>query len=299
MENSMHSFLEYLTEKKSTSDNPTIKRTKKVAKTVEERNADAVKYNEGQKYEQKIVSALSKRKMGGAGSSSSGRGSDATVIIKNKPYKMEIKGEGSAFGQIKFAHHPSVGWHYHTEKEQKVDPKSFKDKSKLQNAVNTEENKKRAKKIAKALHSVQSHSEMNNHFGDPRGSSTKSHIKHIESVVGKRGELHSEIAGSPETLAKFLHKTMNENDLVHIQGKGTYSLTPDAEKRTGIPHIAKHIDHDAARNGEVLTVRHRVKRRSKGTTLTAQVNMNKEHLSPSHIDLEEHGFNWKSTVQKE
>jgi hypothetical protein len=295
----MHSFLEHITnlnEAKKTSSGVIVRNSKKISTSSKIKRKEIKKHNEGQKYEQKIVNALKKRKMGGEGSSSSGRGSDASINIGKKPYKLEIKGEGSAFGQIRFSHHPDVGWHYHTEKEEKIHPKRFNTPTKLQRATVREENKRRAKKIAKALHGAQSHAEMNAHFGNPKVRNTKAHIKHIESVVGKRGELRSEIAGSPEKLASFLHKTMNENDLVHIQGKGTYSLTTHAEKRTGIPHISKHMDHEASKSGELLSVRHRVKRRSSGTTLTAQINFNKQFLSPSTIDLEKHGFNWKPTT---
>lgn len=295
----MHSFLEHFTnlnEAKKNSSGVVVRNSRKITKSKEEKSQEVIKHNEGQQYEKRIVNALKKRKMGGEGSSSSGRGSDASVNIGGKPYRLEIKGEGSAFGQIRFSHHPDVGWHYHTEKEEKIDQNKFTNPRKLESANAREENKRRAKKIAKALHGAQSHAEMNAHFGKPKGKDVKGHIKHIESVVGKRGELHSEIAGSPEKLASFLHKTMNQNDLVHIQGKGTYSLTTHAEKRTGIPHISRHMDHDAAKSGELLSVRHRVKRRSSGTTLTAQVNFNKEFLSPSTIDLEKHGFNWKPTA---
>jgi hypothetical protein len=257
--------------------------------------------NLGQSGEAKKIAMLKKSGVGGKGSSLSGRGSDASVNIGGKPYSMELKEKGAAFGQVGLRYHSKKGWHYRAEEVPprpvpKVHPDSMtpKQRKSWNKKVNAHADKVRevnaGRAIAKTLHGLKVDEIAHSHFGKPKGSGKESHIEHVR---GKKKELHVHLEVSAHHAARILRKTMNNNDLVHIAGHGVYSLHPHVSKKTGIPYIGDHIDHHAATNGDVLSVRHRVKTHKSAKdgkpasrSLTAQFNVNKEFLEPSHITLD-------------
>jgi hypothetical protein len=261
--------------------------------------------NLGQSGEAKKIAMLKKSGVGGKGSSLSGRGSDAYVDLhtkgdKKQRFTLELKEKGAAFGQVGLRYHPKRGWHYRAEEVPprpvpKVHPDSMtpKQRKSWDKKVNAHTDKVRevraGRAIAKTLHGLKANEIAHSHYGVPRGGGARNHIEHAR----KKKELHVEIATSPHHIARVLRKTMNDNDLVHISGHGVYSLHPHVSKKTGIPYIGDHIDHHAAKNGDVLSVRHRVKTHKSAKdgkpasqTMTAQVNFDKEFLRPSHITLD-------------
>jgi hypothetical protein len=265
--------------------------------------------NLGQSGEAKNISMLKKAGAGGKGSSLSGRGSDATVITRSKEgspgteRSLELKEKGAAFGQVGFRYSRKHGWHYRAgevpeepkpskpiEQMTSKQRKSHEKKMRSHAAKVKEVNAGRA--IAKVLHGLGVNEQIHGHYGIPTGSDKENHIDHVKKKT-KGKELHVYLEVSAHHAAKILHTTMNKNDLVNIHGHGVYALHPDISHKTSIPYIGDHIDDHASRNGDVLSVRHRVKLHSSAKngkpasrSLTAQFNLNKEYLEPSHITLD-------------
>jgi len=264
--------------------------------------------NRGQKGERQDINLLKKTGVGGEGSSLSGRGSDAHVNLytkggKRKRFSLEIKHKGAAVGQVGFRYSRKHGWNYRagevpeapkpskpieqmTSKQRKSHEKRMQSHAAKVKEVNA------GRAIAKALHGVGAHHQIHGHYGIPKGSDKESHIEHVKKKTrGKELHIHLEVPA--HRAAKMLHTTMNKNDLVHVAGHGVYALHPRVSRKTGVPYIGHHIDDDASRNGDVLSVRHRVKLHSSAKngkpasrSLTAQFNLNKEYLEPSHITLD-------------
>ena len=231
-------------------------------------------YNLGQSGERKDINLLKKAGVGGKGSSLSGRGSDANVNLytksgKKKNYTLEIKHKGAAVGQVGFRYSRKHGWHYRAEEVpeapkpkkpiEQMTPKQRKshEKKVRRHAAKVKE-VHASRAIAKTLHGLGVHQHIHGHYGTPTGSDKESHIEHVKKRT-KGKELHVHLEVPAHRAAKILHTTMNKNDLVHVAGHGVYALHPRAARETGIPYLGHHIDDHASRNGDFLTVRHRVK----------------------------------------
>ena len=139
-------------------------------------------------------------------------------------------------------------------------------------------------------------------------------FRSIRKHHGSAGELHHDLDTAlggddhPEHtaygIAHMLWHGSNHDDLIHIQGKGTYSLHPKVAAETGIDYIGDHIDH--TRVDRALNLRHRVKTHSSEKpgkpatrSLTAQLTFDHNALSPSNINLEHHGLNSDVHVEDE
>lgn len=242
MENNMHSFLEYHTEA----------------------------YNKGQEYERRLIGELHSKKLGKVGVLS-GRGNDAFVHLANgKTYKMGIKADDAAAGQVQFGKGKS-GWEYHTKEKEG------------QHLVNT-------------LHSLGAHGSLEDHYGHSKGKSKQDHVEHVRNVHKTKGELHVPVTGNAHQLSKVLYHGMNRDHLVHIKGKGTYAMTPKIAKETGIDFIGDRLDTDQ----DPVSIRHRVKTHSSAKegkpavrSLTAQINLNTSSLEDSDHSIVLHGIKRK------
>ena len=230
-------------------------------------------YNKGQEYERKLVGELHSKKLGKVGILS-GRGNDAFVHLANgKTYKMGIKADDAAAGQVQFGRDES-GWKYETKDKQG------------QHLVNT-------------LHSLGAHGSLEDHYGSTKGKTKSHHIDHVRGVHKKKGELHVPVIGNQHQLSKVLYHGMNRDHLVHIKGKGTYAMTPKIAKETGIDFIGDRMNSDA----DPVSIRHRVKTHSsakKGKpavrSLTAQLNLNTDALENSDHSIVLHGLKRKEDV---
>lgn len=241
----MHSFLEYLTEA----------------------------HNKGQEYERRLIGDLYSKKLGKVGVLS-GRGNDAFVHLANgKTYKMGIKADEAAAGQVQYGR-DEQGWKYHTKEKQG------------QHLVNT-------------LHSLGAHGSLEDHYGGVKGKSKTKHIEHVKKTHKQKGELHVPVIGNSKQLSKVLYHGMNRDHLVHIKGKGTYAMTPKIAKETGIDFIGDRMNTET----DPVSIRHRVKTHSsakKGKpavrSLTAQVNFDTSALDDSDHSIVLHGLKRKKDV---
>jgi len=224
--------------------------------------------NKGQQYEKTLIGHLKHNKMGRVGVLSK-RGNDAFVSLANgKEYKLSIKADDAAAGQMQFGHFGKKGWGYSTKDQQ-------------------------GQGLVDAMHNYGAHSLMNQHFGNPGSRDKEAQIDHVKEV----GELHVPLdLDSHHDVADILHAGTNRDDLMHIKGKGTYAMTPAIAKETGIDYIGDRIDMDA----EPLTLRHRAKTHSSAKpgkkavrSMTAQLNFNKDSLAPSDHNIMVHGFGKK------
>jgi hypothetical protein len=224
-------------------------------------------YNKGQKYERDLIAAMEKQGIGSKGVLSQ-RGADAIVKIHTnqgmKHYKLSIKADNAAAGQMQFSHSRKNGWSYDTKEES-------------------------GKHLAHAMIQAGLAGDMDAHYKTPK---TANHLEHVKSA----GELHINVGRDVDHVAQILHHGTNHDDLMHIKGKGTYAMTPGIAKETGIDYIGTHIDME----NDPLTLRHRVKTHSSAKdgkpatrSLTAQLNFNKNALRSSSVDLEEHGLGEK------
>jgi hypothetical protein len=225
--------------------------------------------NLGQQYEIKIIKGLERIRKGGRGSSLSGRGSDSVVEFrdrrtgKTRQYSMGIKAEGAVSGQIQFRYRDGQ-WHYESKPEDRLG-------GYLADIFN---------KTVPGW--------MNAHYGAPRikPDDRKGLIGYIRGVTKTKGELVVPFEYTPEQLAHILHISNNGDDLIQIQGKGTYALTRGVANSTGLPWLGDAVDGDDAEY--FLTLRHRVKvhSSSKGVySLTAELHLDTELLEPSHFDV--------------
>jgi len=221
--------------------------------------------NKGQIYERDIIGHLEKRGMGKIGQLSK-RGNDAFVSLANgKEYKLSIKADDAAAGQMQFAHSREKGWHYRTKDAQ-------------------------GQGLVDAMHNYGGSEAMQQHFGNPKTSDRDAQINHVKKV----GELHLPIdVESHHDVAHILHSGTNQDDLMHIKGKGTYAMTPAIAKETGIDYIGDRIDMDA----DPLNLRHRAKTHSSekpgkkaNRSMTAELNFNKDSLEASDHSIMTHGF---------
>lgn len=234
-------------------------------------------YNKGQNYERQLIADMTAQGIGSKGVLSQ-RGADAIVAVhtkkgKIKNYKLSIKADNAAAGQMQFHHHPETGWTYDTKEES-------------------------GKHLAHEMIKSGMAGEMDRHYGTPRGSEKEHHIKH----AAKTGELIVPVGNNVHHVAKILHHGTNHDDLMHIKGKGTYAMTKEIADDTGIDYIGDRIDMDE----DPLTLRHRVKTHSSEKdgkdavkSLTAQLNFNKDSLTNSTVDLEHHGLGRKINSQVE
>lgn len=231
-------------------------------------------YNRGQSYERDLIGAMEKHGIGSKGVLSQ-RGADAIVRVHTKKgmkdYRLSIKADNAAAGQMQFAHDPKFGWSYHTKEDS-------------------------GKHLAKSMIEAGLAGEMDRHYGKP--SSKKSHIDHAKDA----GELVLPVGRDVHHVAQILHHGTNHDDLMHIKGKGTYAMTKQIANDTGIDYIGDHIDMES----DPLTLRHRVKTHSSEKdgkpavrSLTAQLNFNKDSLRPSSIDIEKHGLGRKINTEVE
>jgi hypothetical protein len=224
-------------------------------------------YNKGQTYERDLIDAMERQGIGSKGVLSQ-RGADAIVRVNTnkgmKDYKLSIKADNAAAGQMQFSHDPKLGWSYNTKEHS-------------------------GKHLAHAMIEAGAAGEMDTHYGTPK---TKNHLEHVKTT----GELHVPVGRNADHVAEILHHGTNHDDLMHIKGKGTYAMTKAIADETGIDYIGKHIDMDS----DPLTLRHRVKTHSSAKdgkpavrSLTAQLNFNKDSLHPSSVDIEQHGLGRK------
>jgi hypothetical protein len=241
----MHSFLEHLTEA----------------------------YNKGQEYERQLIGELHSKKLGKVGVLS-GRGNDAFVHLANgKTYKMGIKADDAAAGQVQFGKGKS-GWEYQTKEKQG------------QPLVNT-------------LHSLGAHGSLEHHYGSTKAKTKQDQVDHVRSIHKTKGELHVPVIGNSHQLSKVLYHGMNKDHLVHIKGKGTYAMTPKIAKETGIDFIGDRLNSDE----DPVSIRHRVKTHSSAKngkpavrSLTAQINLNTSSLEDSDHSIVLHGLKRKEDV---
>lgn len=232
---------------------------------------DARAENRGLKAEDEMLKKHAHLEPGGK---SSGRGSDAFVTHRSGGrFGVEIKTKGSAKGQTKFSRSPRGGWGYHGNDT-------------FAQALNNHIGKTNARRH---LHGV---------YGTPlKGSDSHEHVHRVHQKRG--GELHLKLGGSTQHMADLIHGGMNHNDIYHDDTHGSYALTDHAAKTTGLPHIRDHIDTEAARNGDFLSVRHRVKSHGKGKkSTTAQLNINKKYLRKSTHDITTMGKDFKRAPKK-
>lgn len=228
-------------------------------------NSISEAHNKGQGYERKLIGHLENNKMGRVGVLSK-RGNDAFVSLANgKEYKLSIKADDAAAGQIQFAHsRKEGGWHYKTKEAE-------------------------GQGLVDAMHNYGGAEAMNQHFGNPKSSDREGQIDHVKKV----GELHLPIdVDTHHDVAQILHSGTNYDDLMHIKGKGTYAMTPKIAKETGIDYIGDRIDMDA----DPLNLRHRAKTHSSekpgkkaNRSMTAQLNFNKDALQASDHSIMIHG----------
>lgn len=263
-------------------------------------------YNRGQKGEGTKITGLERSGYGGKGSSLSGRGSDAVVHVlhddgKRRTHTLELKEKGAAFGQVGYRHSPEKGWHYRGEDDppplphadtSRMNPKQLKKHEKKVEAHAARTRTARAgRAIADELHAMGVHDHLNDTFGKPAGGSKEHHIAAVRSH-GK--ELHVPLQfKSVEHAVRFMHKTMNKNDFFNSEGHGMYAFKKSLARKTGVPWLGHHIDPEAAKSGELLSMRHRVKTHSSAKegkpasqSLTAQLNMDKQFLTPSHVKVQ-------------
>lgn len=213
---------------------------------------------------------------------------------------VEVKSHGSAFGQSKYTREGGkysvgnpefgnalahfLGGEHHSD-----------------SVLNSD-----SKRIAHGNSILNGH--LNDHYhSEVHGNVDSDHkddvAAHWDKVHKSDGEMHLNLHPERHEAERFLHHSFHKSDKVHIEGKGTYALSADSAKKHGVPHILDHIDHGAMERGEVFSIRHRVKthktirdkegnallddsgnpRRSRNLYL--QLNMNKEHLSPSTHDM--------------
>ena len=282
---------------------------------------EAAGLNKGMKREKSLTSGLKRLKRGGPGSSSSGRGSDGVIGVYHRGSKkptdhtLEIKGKGSAYGQIRFHYDHDGGWHYRaTEKpsvpimrnisgmnakKRKQVEKQHAEKMKSHDQSMSAF--KSSRKISKRLNRSAARRALNAFYGKPKDTSKAGLIKHVQAVHAKHGgEFVHHIDSHPDHVVKLLHDTMNNNDLVDKEGKGTYAFKRSLARKTGIPALGDHIERGS------LKLRHRTKVRNRnerggtktgaGTTLTAQVNLDDDGLRRSDIDGETHALGKKSKI---
>lgn len=270
----MVSFLKFITESKTVKASP--KKTPK--------------YNKGQTYERDVTGGLIKTGMGSVGDLS-GRGNDAVLRLhKGGSYKLSIKAnKGAAAGQIQFGKKPGGrNWEYSTKG-------------------------KMGQSLVRSMKQTGGEGEIARHYGKAPGT-RMAQIKRVREITRKKGELTIPVEGNRHKIARILRQGSNGDHLMHIQGKGTYAMTPRIARETGIDYIGDRIDVDS----EPLTLRHRPKLHnsakpatkgkpaSKGKpatkdkkaktrkeSMTAQLNFNKDALEPSDHSLVLHGLKWK------
>ena len=204
-------------------------------------------YNEGHKAERRLIAQGKRHGLLSQGDLS-GRGSDTVLHHPNgKNYNMVVKAEGAASGQIRLHYHPKKGWHFNPGEKPKPKKPLHAMTDEEKHSHKTAVGKWRmGKAIADHLHREGVHHQIGKHLGKPKDTSPEGASKHFSAVVKKKGEpkVHMDVE-SKHRLVGAIRKGMNNDHMVHIMGKGTYSLHPKIAKETGIPYLGDHISHDA------------------------------------------------------
>ena len=249
-------------------------------------------YNKGQQAEKKMIAAGKKHGLLSQGDLS-GRGPDTIFHHPNgKNYSMGIKAKGAAAGQIRLHYHPTKGWHFNTGEKPKPKKPIHAMTDEEKHSHKTAVGKWRmGKAIADHLHREGVHHQFAEHLGKPKDHSQKGISKHFAEVVKKKGEPKATFdTESKHRLVSAIRKGMNGDHMVHIMGKGTYSLHPKIAKESGIPYLGDHIDHGDIPSAMSYRGRDKLHNRGQPKRVTVQVNLDHGVIepTPSHTNIEHH-----------